>query len=241
MSKAWDIIGDRSRHGVLIVADHASNLVPPGVHLGVGHDIMGDHIAFDIGTDGVARFMCQNAGFTAIMGAWSRLVVDLNRYAHEASVVPVHSDKIEIPGNVLTDEHHEERLELYYHPYHDRVRKLIAELEPRVVLSLHSFTDWLRADHNVERPWHIGVLYNDYEEASKIALAALAEEDLIVGDQLPYSGKLLNATMNQQCESIGQPYFGIEIRQDLIPDEEGQQRFADILVKTCNKIVAALA
>ena len=41
---------------------------------------------------------------------------------------------------------------------------------------------------------------------------------MIVGDQLPYSGKLLNATMNRHAESNGIPYVGIEMRQDLVGD-----------------------
>ena len=49
---------------------------------------------------------------------------------------------------------------------------------------------------------------------------------LVVGDQQPYSGVLLNATMNRHAEANGIPYVGIEIRQDLIGDPAGQAAWA---------------
>ncbi|MBU0792860.1 MAG: N-formylglutamate amidohydrolase, partial [Alphaproteobacteria bacterium] len=52
---------------------------------------------------------------------------------------------------------------------------------------------------------------------------------LIVGDQQPYSGKLLNATMNRHAEAHGRPYLGVEMRQDLVSDAAGQARLAAIL------------
>ena len=84
-------------------------------------------------------------------------------------------------------------------------------------------------------------MYNFDETASKLAVRFLEEENLIVGDQKPYSGKELNATMNRQAEAIGQPYFGVELRQDLISNEIGQRHFAEILLRTCEKVRTGLA
>ncbi|PIX66270.1 MAG: N-formylglutamate amidohydrolase, partial [Sphingomonadales bacterium CG_4_10_14_3_um_filter_58_15] len=134
------------------------------------------------------------------------------------------------------------RLNRFFTPYHDRVAELIAELKPALVASLHSFSPTLRSQPQLKRPWDMGIMYNDYQTASKLALQFLEQEGhLNVGDQRPYSGKDLNATMNRQCEAIGQPYIGVEIRQDLIREEAGQARFADILLRTCDKIRTALA
>ena len=52
----------------------------------------------------------------------------------------------------------------------------------------------------------------------------------MVGDQLPYSGKLLNATMNAHGESNGIAYLGLEVRQDLIADDASVARWAGVLV-----------
>ena len=70
---------------------------------------------------------------------------------------------------------------------------------------------------------------------------ATSGEGLIVGDQLPYSGKLLNATMNRHAETHDIPYVGVEIRQDLISDDVGQERFAAILAEMAQYVAERLA
>ena len=67
-----------------------------------------------------------------------------------------------------------------------------------------------------------------------IAIPMLEAEGLIVGDQQPYSGKLLNATMNRHAEAEGRPYLGVEIRQDEIADAMGQAVWAERLARICN-------
>lgn len=241
MNAPFEIHGVPRQNGVIIVVDHASNRVPDELDLGIAPELMNDHIAQDIGTTEIAKQMCNDENFMAFLGSYSRLVVDLNRYPEEASAIPVSSDGIDIPGNHIDNQSRLERLESYYHPYHDRLSQLIADSKPRLLLSLHSFTPNLRTNRVIERPWDIGVLYNEHELSSKLALQHLETEDLVVGDQLPYSGKDLNATMNRQAEAIDQPYFGVEIRQDLISFETGQNRFAEILQRTCDKVLSGLA
>ena len=242
MTEAYEISGVPFDGGVLIVVDHASNHVPNEIDLGISQQFLDDHIAFDPGTAAVARLMTANAGYLAILGTASRLVVDLNRYPDEMSVIPQRSDGVEIPGNRLSEEDRKARIDRHFTPYHERVRTLVADLKPSLVLSLHSFSPTLRSNLQLKRPWDVGILYNEYETASRFAIQFLEEDPtLTVGDQLPYSGKELNATMNRNCEAVGQPYFGVEIRQDLIMEEKGQRRFADILLRTCDKIRTALA
>ena len=84
------------------------------------------------------------------------------------------------------------------------------------------------------------MLYNADDHASRLAIALLREEGLNVGDQLPYSGKLLNATMNRHAEADGRPYFGLEIRQDRIATVEMQAQWAERLCRICNRIALAL-
>jgi predicted N-formylglutamate amidohydrolase len=51
---------------------------------------------------------------------------------------------------------------------------------------------------------------------------------------LPYSGKLMNATMNRHAEANDIPYIGIEMRQDLACAPSGQARLARILSDMCH-------
>jgi predicted N-formylglutamate amidohydrolase len=84
------------------------------------------------------------------------------------------------------------------------------------------------------------VLYNADDRAARLALPLLAAEGLVVGDQQPYSGKLLNATMNRHAEAAGRPYLGIEIRQDQIADQAGQAEWAERLARIANRVTMAL-
>lgn len=242
MTEAFEISGVPCEGGVLIVVDHASSHVPDDIDLGISPQFAEDHIAFDRGAAPIARMMTENTGYLAILSTVSRLVVDLNRYPDENAVIPERSDGVEIPGNRISPEDRQARLDRYFTPYHDRIRALVSDLRPSLVLSLHSFSPTLRSNLQLQRPWDVGIMYNEYETAPRFAIQFLEEDTVLnVGDQFPYSGKDLNATMNRHCETIGQPYIGVEIRQDLIMEDVGQRRFADILLRTCDKIRTALA
>ena len=84
------------------------------------------------------------------------------------------------------------------------------------------------------------MLYNEDDRLAAAAIAALEAEDMVVGDQQPYSGKLLNATMNRHAEGNSIPYVGIEMRQDLVGDAAGQAMFAERLSRICSKVALNL-
>lgn len=241
MTQPFEILGVPQERGVLIVVDHASNHVPADIDLGIAPEFLDDHIAFDIGTENIARIMAEAPGYLAITAKISRLVVDLNRYPDEDGVIPMRSDGVEITGNQIDAQARKARLDRFFHPYHDRVAKLIRDIDPVLTLFLHSFTPKLRSGQMDMRPWEVGVLYNEQEAASRLAIQFLEQEELVVGDQLPYSGKDLHATMKRQAEDIGKAYTEIEIRQDLIAHETGQRRFAEIMLRICDKIRTGLA
>ena len=241
MTEAFEIVGKPKRSGILAVCDHASNFVPDDIDLGIDAALLAQHIAWDIGVAGVARYLVQLSDCAAFLATHSRLVVDLNRYSNDASAIPVKSDGIEITGNALDEAQRQERLDQYFLTYHNQLEQLLHSYPPALILSIHSFTPRLETDPNSERPWEVGILYNDHDAVSLIAIDYLEGEGLIVGDQLPYSGKQLNATMNRHAEANEIPYVGIEIRQDLIRDAAGQERLAAILAEMAQYIVESLA
>ena len=237
----WITLGQPATGGILVVCDHASNHVPEEIDLGIEQGLLSQNIAYDIGVTGVATFLVELSGCAAFLATNSRLVVDLNRYPDDASAIPVTSDGIEIPGNQLDAAAREARLARYFLPYHARLAVLLQHHRPALILSIHSFTPRLESDLHGHRPWEIGIFYNQYETASNLAIERLEGEGLVVGDQLPYSGKLLNATMNQHAEANEIPYVGIEIRQDLVETSEAQERFAAILGEMAQYVVEKLA
>ncbi|MFZ1567098.1 MAG: N-formylglutamate amidohydrolase [Sphingorhabdus sp.] len=237
----WIILGTPKAGGILVVCDHASNHVPDEIDLGIDRQLMSQHIAYDIGVTGVASFMVELTFCAAFLATNSRLVVDLNRYPDDASAIPVASDGYDIVGNHLDAAGRQARLARYFTPYHAALADSLNRHRPALILSVHSFTPRLETDPSAERPWEIGVLYNEQELPSSMAIERLEGEGLIVGDQLPYSGRQLNATMNRHAEANEIPYVGIEIRQDLIGDAAGQERFAAILGEMAQYVVERLA
>lgn len=240
MSEAYRILGTPRFGGILVVSDHASNLVPSDIDLGIAPELLDQHIAVDIGVAEVGALMAQRAGIAAFQGNVSRLVCDFNRDEHLPTVVPIASDGHAIPGNALDHAGHEARLARFFRPYHEALADLLAETPQALILSLHSFTPQL-ASSDAPRPWHVGVLYNEDDRAARIAIPLLAAEGLCVGDQQPYSGRLLNATMNCHAEAEGRPYLGIEIRQDLVGHPQGQAEWAERLARIANQVAVEIS
>ena len=241
MSEAWRQIGEARAGGILLIADHASAHVPADIDLGIDSALLANHIAIDIGVAEVAALLVEGGAVdAAILGAVSRLVVDCNRDEDAPGVLPIASDGHAVPGNALDDAAREARLARFFRPYHDHIAATIAAHRPAMILSLHSFTPSLAAHPDQDRPWQVGVLYNEDERLAAAAIVALEAEGLVVGDQQPYSGKLLNATMNRHAEANDIPYVGIEMRQDLVGDSAGQALFAARLTKMCRKVALNL-
>jgi predicted N-formylglutamate amidohydrolase len=230
MSEGWHVIGEAPLGNVLIVADHASNRVPPGIDLGIDRALLSTHIGWDIGVASLAHAL----GAPAYLASVSRLVIDLNRDPGDPALVPLMSDGHDIPGN-----HGDTtaRIADYWQPYHDELARQIEATEPLLLVSLHSFTPQLSTCPEEARPWEIGVLYNTDENAARIAIPLLETAGIVTGDQQPYSGKQLNATMNRHGEANGIPYLGLEVRQDLIDTDEGVDcwalRLRPIIAEVC--------
>ncbi|WP_241772979.1 N-formylglutamate amidohydrolase [Erythrobacter sp. SG61-1L] len=236
--EAYRILGTPRFGGILVISDHASNLVPADIDLGIDPALMNDHIAIDIGVGAVGELMAQNPGIAAFQGNVSRLVCDFNRDEDSLASVPEVSDGVEIPGN--RGGVHEARLARFYRPYHSALAHLLVETPPSLILSLHSFTPQLASDPHSHRPWDCGVLYNQDDRASRVAIPLLDAEGLHVGENEPYSGKILNTTMNVHAEAEGRPYFGVEIRQDKVTTSAQQEEWAERLVRICNRVAIAI-
>ena len=238
--EAFRLVGSPRFGGILVVADHASNRVPPDIDLGIDPALLNQHIAVDIGVGAIAELLAERAGFAAFLCNVSRLVCDCNRDEGAPAIIPIASDGHAIPGNDLTHAEHEARLDRFFRPYHAALGRQLDAVPPALLLSLHSFTPRLASDPGQQRPWQVGVLYNRDDRAARVAIPLLEAEGLVVGDQQPYSGKLLNATMNRHAEAEGRPYLGIEIRQDEIGDAAGQAIWAERLARICNRVAIAI-
>lgn len=216
----------------LIVADHASNAIPPHLdQLGLDAASLEEHIAWDLGTHALAHSLSKALEAEAIISNVSRLVIDKNRRLDQPGLMPSVSDATPIPGNrALSEAQVQARIDAYYHPYHAAVAAAVERKVDPILLSLHTFTPVM---DGFQRPWECGFLYNNDNRLAKKAIAYFKAQGFVVGDNEPYPGNIYNATMDRHAETFGHHYLMIEIRNDLLrtPDQVSlwQNRFSAFL------------
>lgn len=244
MDQPFEIRGPLGSN-ILLIADHASSEIPKGYdQLGLEPEWLENHIAYDIGTRDLCLSLQKAFDARAIMAGFSRLLVDPNRPLDHETMIPQLSDNIFVPGNAdLAEEERAKRIAKFHAPYHEAIAGEVARMQADglkpIIVSIHSFTPIMNGQ---TRPWHAAVLWNHYDKlAHKVADALEARGDVVVGRNVPYSGKILNYTMDRHAEAHGIPYVTLEIRQDLIEDEAGVAEWTGTLSEILLPILAASA
>ncbi len=231
--KSFDIARGAPGTHLLIVCDHATNLVPLGYGmLGLDEIQLSRHIGYDIGALAVAREFGRMLKATVISSRYSRLLIDPNRGEDDPTLIMQLSDGAIVPGNaVLSGAEREGRIASYYRPYHAAIG---AELDAMIarglvpaVLSIHSFTEAWRG---VPRKWHAAVLWDKDPRLPVPMLHELrTRTSLEIGDNEPYAGHLRNDSIYRHATLRGLPNALVEIRQDQIREEKGQHEWAELL------------
>src|SRR5471030_1272598 len=139
---AFEAIAGSQDSPLLLLCDHASNALPPGFGtLGLAPELFATHIAYDIGAAAATRALAAAYGAPALLGRWSRLLIDLNRGADDPTLVMKLSDGSIIPGNRDADGAEvARRIAAYHAPYHAAIAAELDRMGPdAVILSMHSF------------------------------------------------------------------------------------------------------
>jgi predicted N-formylglutamate amidohydrolase len=244
-SSAFEAIPGALDSGALVICDHASNAIPPDYGtLGLGHEALERHIAYDIGAAEITRALAARLGTPAVLSTYSRLVIDPNRGMDDPTLVMRYSDGAIVPGNAYIDAAEiARRGARFWAPYRQEIAAtvdaMIASGEPPAVISIHSFTDVWRG---FARPWKIGVLWDRDERLPRpLIQALLAEPDLSaddVGDNEPYDGALPGDTIDAIATTRGLANALIEIRQDLIAERTDAPSWAERIARLIRPILA---
>lgn len=229
--QAHEIIEGDYDKGMVLLADHAMNLLPKGYGtLGLDEAAFQRHIAYDIGVEGLTRKLADRLGVPAVMSRFSRLLIDPNRGEDDPTLIMKISDGAVIPGNhPITQQEWDDRLARYHRPYHAAVDSVLEKTatvsgKAPLVFSLHSYTPFWKT---VPRPWHAAVLWDTDHRAVVPLIARLrASGDIVVGDNEPYDGALKGDTLYRHCMTKGIAHALLEVRQDLIADEAGIDSWA---------------
>lgn len=230
-----------SSHAILI-CDHASNRIPKVLgDLGLEPANRGRHIAYDIGAAVVTERLSARLDAVALFCNYSRLVIDPNRPLGDFTSIREISDGTIVPGNRgLKPEDAAARSKEIYQPYHRSVAAVIGERRRKGVpalISVHSFTHFMAGQ---ERPWHIGILSNRDRRIADPMLAWLkAHTRFNIGDNKPYSGMdPYGYSIETHALPAGLPNVLLEIRQDLIRDQAGQEEWAELIGNSLEPVLA---
>lgn len=241
---AFELIAPAAPGPALILCDHASNAVPEwvcGGNLGLSAVDMSRHIAFDPGAAGVSRALARRLNAPAVLGRFSRLVIDPNRGAEDPTLVMRLYDGSIIPANrKLTAEDIAVRKARLFDPYHNAITAQIDAMQTAGVtphlISIHSYTPQLRG--KPPRPWHVGVLWDSDDRLARPVIDSLAADpDLCIGDNEPYTGQLQGDCMYRHGTQRGLPHILIEVRNDLISTPEGEEIWAARLASTLAPLI----
>ncbi|MEQ9641197.1 MAG: N-formylglutamate amidohydrolase [Alphaproteobacteria bacterium] len=229
---------------VLVACDHASNRVPPDCpDLGVPAEVMAQHVAWDIGAGPVTRHLVRHLDAQAILCGTSRLVIDCNRFPGGTGSIVQVSDGIAVPGNQdLSSREVERRHDRYFEPYHQEMARRVEALTEGervpVIVSVHTFTP---SFGGVDRPWDVGVLWDPIDDrlAPTMLEQLRSRGDLVVGDNEPYTAlEPLGYSLAVFGRDEGIPMAVFEIRQDLVADAAGADRWGLILAEALRPVLA---
>ena len=219
----------------LIICDHAGRRTPQSLgDLGLPALDWERHIAYDIGAFGLAEALAERlGGATVIAQAYSRLVIDCNRDPARPDAIVRIADASPVQANQALDAiAREARQEAIHTPYHRAISVEIdarmARGTPPALVLIHSFTPVMAGR---ARPWQVGVLH----QRNRLSLGALdwlrGRPDLVVGDNQPYAMDEIDYTAPTHAGARGLEYLELETRQDLIAEDAGQARFADLYAR----------
>lgn len=239
----FELVNHAGAGRAVLICDHAGRAIPKRLgSLGLDEAALWRHIAWDIGIADVTRHLARLMDAPAVLGGYSRLVIDCNRRLGDPTSIAQESDGVRVPGNCgLTAADRAARADACFHPYHQAIDRLIdgrmrAGLAPAII-SMHSFTPVM---NGFERPWHVGVLWNRDPRLPVPLIERLARDpEICVGDNEPYTGRDEHGySIYVHGQDLGLAHVLVEVRQDLIDTRHGAQAWAERLAGVFAELLA---
>jgi predicted N-formylglutamate amidohydrolase len=220
-------INGGGRSPFVIVCDHASNRIPPAYgNLGLKPHQRLTHIAWDPGALAVSLQLSNILDAPLVQSTVSRLVIDCNRGPQAVDLIPVVSERTQIPANAgLPESERAARLAAFHTPFHKAIDAVLDQRQETgqeaILVAIHSFTPTYK---DVPRPWPIGLIPGIDEDLTRALQAALAAEslELNIGWNEPYAArKEVTYTVEEHGDRRGLPTTMVEIRHNEILEPAG--------------------
>ena len=222
------------RSPVLLVCEHASFRLPASLGtLGLSPEAGTAHIAWDPGALAIARKLSSRFDAALVFQNFSRLVYDCNRPPESPDAMPVVSEVFEIPGNrSMSPAERQARIDEIYRPWQRTLAETLAsrkaEGRETVVVTMHTFTPVYKG---VPRSVEIGILHDrDARMADAMLAAAMRQHRYRVERNAPYGpADGVTHTLVEHGLANGLQNVMIEVRNDLVKEEAGQEAVAAFL------------
>ncbi len=236
------VIGIENRDGksdILLICEHGGNTFPVCLgQLGLSDQATTRHFAWDIGALDVAKILVDILDATLIHQIYSRLVCDCNRKPTAPSFIAEFGEELTIPGNLnISDAERDMRIREIWNPFHDYINEFLAQRQRdgrvSIVISIHSFTPVFREQR---RSIEIGLLC-DRDRRLSDKLYGYLKPIMATGVAMnvPYfMSRETDFTIPVHGEDRGLLCAEIEIRNDLIADSSGANKWALLLADAIN-------
>lgn len=228
----YEIINPHGSAPFILSCEHAGNQVPENLKLlGLKPEDYHRHYAVDIGADALTRDLAMFLDAPAILGTYSRMVIELNRPLDHPTLFG-RGDGGDIPGNAqMSQQDREARIHEIWEPYHIALDQLIEKVGKRhhnkiAYLSIHSFT---RQFLNFERPWDITFLWVQDDRIARHGVRYFENLGYHCADNLPYDIQKLgpcSTTLHGDSRRIPNAY--IEYRNDHIAERSDARHWAHL-------------
>jgi len=227
----FSAVNEEGRSPFVLICEHASNVMPKRLGtLGLPESELTRHIAWDIGAEKVGRLLSRLMDAPLLLQRYSRLAYDCNRPPESPDSIPEMSELTVIPGNKkLSADDRLARVRDIYRPFHDGVSAVLdrraAGGQTSLVVSIHSFTPIYKGK---PRSIELGILHDRDTTLSSKLIKSFPNIDARLNE--PYGPKdgVLH-TLNLHGFTRGLQHAMIEIRNDLVATERGQDEWAQRL------------
>jgi predicted N-formylglutamate amidohydrolase len=231
--------------GILLICEHAGRGVPaPWADLGLPKALLDTHFGWDAGAGALTEALAQRLEAPAVLAAYSRLFLDINRFETDWDVMRPDLAGIPVPANIDPDPADRAlRERIARKPFDqatiEQVSRFAAAKHPAVV-SIHSFTPLV---HGQIRPTEIGVLWRDSCRMGPPVLETLRREGRhTIGDNEPYDWRQVEGyTLRRYALDHDLPCLYLEIRNDLLATARGVDAIAGSLAPALADCVAGLS
>jgi len=204
---------------ILLTCEHASNRLPRPYNWSVDDQwVKTTHWAYDIGAFEFAKELAQELGVVLVSAQFSRLLVDPNRPLASETLFRQDADGKRLDINRhMTKSDRNWRIWHYYLPFHQTLGEVARKIDPRLILSIHSFNPSYEGS---QRDFDLGVLCTTEDHLAAEISQGFEAKGYKSRINMPWSGKEGFMYSADSLKVSGTPgsrrAIMVEMRNDLV-------------------------